>query len=77
MAKKISLKYYRDALSSEIVEIDYNELNTHYYTKKGKFTRLLGSNEDRIEAYLIRKNYTKINVASFNKLKDIFDGTQI
>jgi hypothetical protein len=77
MAKKISLKYYRDALSSEIVEIDYNELNTHYYTKNGKFTRLLGSMEDRIEAYLIRKNYTKINVASFNKLKDTFDGTQV
>lgn len=77
MKKKISLKYYRDALSSEIVEIDYNELNTHYYTKEGKLTRLLGSNEDRIEAYLIRKNYTKINVASFNKLKDTLNGTQV
>lgn len=77
MKKKISIKYYKDAKSSEIVEIDYNDLNTHYYSSKGKFTRLLGSNEDRIEAYLIRKNWTKINVASFNKLKDTFDGTQV
>lgn len=77
MKKKISIKYYKDAKSSELVEVDYNELNAHYFTKEGKFTRLLGSIEDRIEAYLIRKNYTKINVASFNKIKESFNGTEV
>lgn len=77
MKKKISIKYYKDDKSSEIVEIDYNTLNTHYHTKEGKLTRLLGSNEDRIEAYLIRKNYTKINVALFTKIKETLDGTQV
>jgi hypothetical protein len=73
MKKKISLKYYRNASSSEIAEIDYNELHTHHYTKDGKFTRLLGSMEDRIEAYLIRKEWTKINITTFNKIKDGFE----
>jgi hypothetical protein len=73
MKKKISLKYYRNASSSEIAEIDYNELHTHHYTKNGKFTRLLGSMEDRIEAYFIRKEWIKINVTTFNKLKDGFE----
>jgi hypothetical protein len=70
MRKKISLKYYRNPESTEIVEIDYNELNQDYYTNKGKRRWLLGSAEDRIEAYLLRKNWTKINVAQFNKLLD-------
>ena len=73
MKKKISLKYYRNASSSEIAEIDYNELHTFHYTKDGKFTRLLGSMEDRIEAYFIRKEWTKINITTFNKLKDGFE----
>jgi hypothetical protein len=73
MKKKISLKYYRNALSSEIAEIDYNDLRALHYTKDGKFTRLLGSNEDRIEAYLMRKGWIKINITTFNKLKDGFE----
>lgn len=72
MKKKISLKYYRNPESTEIVEIDYNELNQDYYTIKGKRRWLLGSAEDRIEAYLLRKNWVKINVAQFNKLLDTF-----
>ena len=73
MKKKISLKYYRDALSSEIAEIDYNELRTSHATKNSKYTRLLGSNEDRIEAYLMRKGWIKINITTYNKLKDGFE----
>ncbi len=73
MKKKISLKYYRNPESTEIVEIDYNELNQDYYTNKGKRRWLLGSAEDRIEAYLLRKNWVKINVAQFNKLLDKFN----
>jgi len=72
MKKKISLKYYRNPESTEIVEIDYNELNQDYYTANGKRRWLLGSAEDRIEAYLLRKNWVKINVNVFNKLKDGF-----
>ena len=30
MAKQISIKYYRDAKSLELAEIDYNSLNTNY-----------------------------------------------
>lgn len=70
MKKKISLKYYRDASSSEIAEIDYNELKTKHVTKEGIFYRLLGSIEDRIEAYLMRIGYVKINSVTYNKLKD-------
>jgi hypothetical protein len=77
MAKQISIKYYRDPKSLELAEIDYNSLNSNYYSKDGKLTRLLGSNEDRIEAYLMRKGWLKINVASFNKLKESFYGTQV
>ncbi len=73
MKKKVSLKYYRNPESTEIVEIDYNELNQDYYTNKGKRRWLLGSAEDRIEAYLLRKNWVKINVAQFNKLLDKFN----
>lgn len=72
MKKKISLKYYRNPDSTEVVEIDYNELNQDYYTKTGKRRWLLGSAEDRIEAYLLRKNWVKINVATFNKLLEKF-----
>lgn len=72
MKKKISLKYYRNPESTEIVEIDYNLLNQDYYTKAGKRRWLLGSAEDRIEAYLLRKNWVKINVAAFNKLLEKF-----
>lgn len=73
MKKKISLKYYRNPTSTEIAEIDYNELHTLHYTKDSKFTRLLGSNEDRIEAYLMRKGWIKISITTFNKLKDGFE----
>jgi hypothetical protein len=73
MRKKISLKYYRNPESTEIVEIDYNELNQDYYTNKGKRRWLLGSAEDRIEAYLLRKNWVKVNVSVFNKLLDKFN----
>jgi hypothetical protein len=73
MRKKISLKYYRNPESTEIVEIDYNELNQDYYTDKGKRRWLLGSAEDRIEAYLLRKNWVKVNVSIFNKLLDKFN----
>jgi hypothetical protein len=73
MKKKISLKYYRNASSTEIAEIDYNELHTSHYNKDGLFIRLLGSMEDRIEAYFIRKEWTKINITTFNKLKDGFE----
>jgi hypothetical protein len=73
MKKKISLKYYRNPESTEIVEIDYNELNQDYYTVNGKRRWLLGSAEDRIEAYLLRKNWVKINITQFNKLKDGFE----
>jgi hypothetical protein len=77
MAKQITIKYYRDNKSLEVAEIDYNALNYKSYSKDGKLTRLLGSNEDRIEAYLMRKGWLKINVASFNKLKESFYGTQV
>jgi len=77
MAKQITIKYYRDSKSLEVAEIDYNALNYKSYSKDGKLTRLLGSNEDRIEAYLMRKGWLKINVASFNKLKDTLYGTQV
>jgi hypothetical protein len=77
MAKQISIKYYRDPKSLELAEIDYNSLNTNYYSNKGKFTMLLGSMEDRIEAYLMRKGWVKITVATFNKIKESFDGTQV
>lgn len=73
MKKKISLKYYRDASSSEVAEIDYNELHAFHYNKDGKYTRLLGSMEDRIEAYLMRIGWIKINITTFNKLKDGFE----
>jgi hypothetical protein len=73
MKKKISLKYYRNPTSTEIAEVDYNELHTSHYNKDGLFIRLLGSMEDRIEAYFIRKEWTKINVTTFNKLKDGFE----
>jgi hypothetical protein len=77
MAKQISIKYYRDPKSLELAEIDYNSLNSNYYSKDGKFTRLLGSMEDRIEAYLMRKGWVKINITTFNKIKETFDGTQV
>jgi hypothetical protein len=73
MKKKISLKYYRNPESTEIVEIDYNELNQDYYTTNGKRRWLLGSAEDRIEAYLLRKKWVKINVLAFNKLLNDFN----
>jgi len=69
MAKQISIKYYRDPKSLELAEIDYNSLNSNYYSNDGKFTRLLGSMEDRIEAYLMRKGWVKINITTFNKIK--------
>ena len=77
MAKQISIKFYRDPKSLELAEIDYNSLNSNYYSNKGKFTRLLGSMEDRIEAYLMRKGWVKINITTFNKIKESFDGTQV
>lgn len=77
MKKPITIKYYRDSKSLEVAEIDYNLLNYKSYSKDGKLNRLLGSNEDRIEAYLMRKGWLKINVASFNKLKDTLNGTQV
>jgi hypothetical protein len=77
MAKQISIKYYRDPKSLELAEIDYKSLNSNYYSKDGKFTRLLGSMEDRIEAYLMRKSWVKINLTTFNKIKDTFDGKKV
>jgi hypothetical protein len=73
MKKKISIKYYRNASSSEVAEIDYNELHVYHYNKDGRYTRLLGSMEDRIEAYLMRTEWIKINITTFNKLKDGFE----
>lgn len=73
MKKKISLKYYRDALSSVVAEVDYNELRTTYYSKEATFIRLMGSNEDRTEAYLMRTGWIKINITTYNKLKDGFE----
>jgi hypothetical protein len=77
MAKQITIKYYRDNKSLEVAEIDYNLLKYKSYNKDGKLTRLLGSNEDRIEAYLMRKGWLKINLTTFNKIKETFDGTQV
>lgn len=73
MKKKISLKYYHDALSSEIAEVDYNELRTTYHSKANRYIRLMGSNEDRTEAYLMRTGCIKINITTYNKLKDGFE----
>ena len=73
MKKKISIKYYRNASSSEVAEIDYNELHVYHYNKDGRYTRLLGSMEYRIEAYLMRTEWIKINITTFNKLKDGFE----
>lgn len=70
MTKKIKSFYYINKDKNEVVHIDYNELFHDYYSKTGKFRRLLGGSNDRIEAYLICKNYTKITKSQFDKAVD-------
>jgi len=71
--KKITNKYYRNAKSTEVVEIDYNLLRHDYYSKEGMKRMLLGSYLDRIQEFLIRKDWVKINVVTFSKLKESYD----
>jgi hypothetical protein len=71
--KKITNKYYRNEKSTEAVEIDYNLLRHDYYSKQGMRRMLLGSYLDRIQEFLLRKGWVKINVTTFTKLKDGYD----
>lgn len=71
--KKISNKYYRNEKSTEVAEIDYNLLRHDYYSKDGMKRMLLGSYLDRIQEFLLRKGWVKINITTFNKIKESYD----
>lgn len=67
MTKKIKLMHYQ--LDGEICVVDYNDLKVSYYGSNGHHYNLLGAVSDRIEAFLIRRGWIKITVATFTKLK--------
>jgi len=71
--KKISNKYYRNETSTEVIEVDYNALHYDIHSKEGVERRLLGSYLDRIQEFLIRKGWVKINVITYNKIKDSYE----
>lgn len=66
--KKIKLMHYQ--LDGEICVVDYNELKVSYYGNNGHHYNLLGAVSDRIEAFLMRRGWNKITVATFAKLKE-------
>jgi hypothetical protein len=65
--KKIKLMHYQ--LDGEICVVDYNNLKVSYYGNKGHHYNLLGAVSDRIEAFLMRRNWNKISADTFSKLK--------
>jgi len=68
MAKKIKYFYYKEANNLFAVKIDYNSLYYEVYSLNHVSRRLLGGENDRIEAYFIKKKYLKITEKEFNQL---------
>jgi hypothetical protein len=68
MAKKIKLFYYKEESNLFAVKIDYNQLFYEVYSLNHIEKRLLGAENDRIEAYFMRKKYIKITEKEFIKL---------
>ncbi len=65
--KKNNLIYYKSEDENEVVRIDYDGLWHDYYTVNGRKRMCLGAATDRIEAFLIRRKYTKISKSQFDK----------
>ena len=68
MAKAIKLFYYKEESNLFAVKIDYNKLYYEVYSLNHIEKRLLGAENDRIEAYFMRKKYIKITEKEFIKL---------
>ena len=68
MAKKIKYFYYKHQNNLFAVKIDYNGLYYEKYSLNHVERRLLGGENDRIEAYFIKQKYTKITEKEFKQL---------
>ena len=68
--KKARLHYYRSDDKSTYIEINYDKLYHDHYTKDGVKRWLLGSDTDRIEAFLKGRGHVKINKAQFDKFRE-------
>ena len=68
MAKKIKFFYYKQEANLFAVKIDYNNLFYEVYSLNHIERRLLGGENDRIEAYFIKKKYIKITEKEFKQL---------
>lgn len=68
MAKKIKFFYYKQQDNLFAVMIDYNNLFYEVYSLNHTVRRLLGGENDRIEAYFIKKKYIKITEKEFKQL---------
>jgi hypothetical protein len=71
--KKIKLFFYKDENNLFAVKIDYNGLFYEKYSLNHTERRLLGGENDRIEAYFMRKKYIKITEKEFIKLLTQFN----
>ena len=67
---KSKIQYYRSEDKTIYVAIDYEKLYHDYYSAEGRKRLCLGAATDRIEAYLIRKKYVKVNKAQFDKFNE-------
>jgi hypothetical protein len=65
--KKKNLIYYKSENGNEVVAIDYTDLYHDYYSVGGRKRMCLGAATDRIEAFLIRRKYSKITKLQFEK----------
>lgn len=70
--KKKNLIYYKSEDGKEAVAIDYVELYHDYHTINGRKRMCLGAATDRIEAFLIRRKYSKITKAQFEKKLEVY-----
>lgn len=70
---KIKDFYYKSSDGLFAVKINYNNLCYDHYSLNKIEHRLLGAVDDRIEAYFIRKNYTKITIKEFDTLISQFN----
>ena len=66
--KKIKYFYYKQEDNLFAVKIDYNNLYYEVYSLNHVERRLLGGENDRIEAYFIKQKYLKITEKEFIKL---------
>jgi hypothetical protein len=67
---KSKIQYYRSEDKTIYVAIDYETLYHDYYSKEGRKRLCLGAATDRIEAFLIRKNYVKVNKLIHDKFRE-------